>query len=370
MAVEASPYVTPGVIVLMYFFLIWGKDLHALRLTELTIIKGTTKKIVDGLLLASNVKTKILERKSQMSKIDVSKIVSSVQKLYAKDSKAQAIISTGASVKEDYTDADVVPLPATHPLRHLSGLPGIPYNKIIQIAGKPDSGKSTMAAELMASAQKNGVQVILFDSEDKFDASRFREHFKGNPDDILMVKTNEILKGGEIVRKFITAVKEQDANAKILFVWDSVGGSQSRSHAERELDSEKHAQPGQDAKENGSMMKMLVALINKYPDSLAVYLANQTYAKIGFMQHGDAAAGGAKIEYHSSLIVMLKRIKVLTKVVKGITTKHGIITRATVTKNHLSQGKTSVHQLDFQITAEGAKLSDVGEVDDEQDEEA
>lgn len=300
-----------------------------------------------------------------MSKIDLTKIVSDMQKLYAKDKKIQSIISTGDSVKQHYNAEDVIMLPSSHPLAQLSGLPGLPYNKIIQVAGKPDTGKSTFAGEVMAAAQKQGVQVILFDSEQKFDAERFESFFKGNPSEILMIKTNEILKGGELARRFISAVKEQDETKKILFVWDSVGGSQSRSHAERELDNEKHAQPGQDAKENGSIMKMLVALINKYPDSIAVYLANQTYAKIGFMQHGDAAAGGTKIEYHSSLIIMLKRIKVLTKTVKGVITKYGIITRATVTKNHLSQSATSTHQLDFEVTANGAKLSDSVSEEDE-----
>lgn len=303
-----------------------------------------------------------------MSKINVNTIVSDMQKLYAKDKKIQSIICTGDSVKQSYTDKDVVPLPKDHPLRELLSLPGIPFNKIVQVAGKPDCGKSTLAGELMASAQKAGIQVILFDSEDKFDSARFKNHFKGDPSQILMIKTNEILKGGELVRRYITAVKDQDASAKILFVWDSVGGSQSRSHAERELDSERHAQPGQDAKENGSLMKMLVALINKHPDSLAVYLANQTYAKIGFMMKGDAAAGGTKIEYHSSLIVMLKRIKVLTKTVKGVVTKIGILTRATVTKNHLSQSQTSVHQLDFQVTADGSSLtkSDISDSEEEE----
>ncbi len=299
--------------------------------------------------------------------IDVTKIVTDMRKLYAKDKKIQSIITTGDTVKIAYEVKDVVPLPKGHPLSVLTGLVGIPYNKIIQVAGKPDAGKSTIAGETMSAAQKAGVQVILFDSEDKFDAARFKNYFGGDPKQILMVKTNETLKGGELVRRYITAIKEQDSAAKILFVWDSVGGSQSRSHAERELDSEKHAQPGQDAKENGSLMKMLVGLINKYPDSIAVYMANQTYAKIGFMQKGDAAAGGAKIEYHSSFIIMLKRIKVLTKTVKGVLTKYGIVTRATVTKNHLSMDQTSVHQLDFQVTAEGssALMTGVTEEDDE-----
>lgn len=306
-----------------------------------------------------------------MAKVDVSKIVSGMQKLYAKDKKVQAVISTGAAVRTSYTEADVIPVPKGHPLQNLMNLPGIPFNKVVQVAGKPDCGKSTWAGEIMASAQKSGAQVILFDSEEKFDANRFTNQFGGNPAEVLMAKTNEILKGGELIRKYINAVKEQDPKAKILVVWDSVGGSQSRSHAERELDSEKHGQPGQDAKENGEVMKMLTAMIMKYPDSISILLVNQTYAKIGFMQKGDATSGGTKIEYHSSFIVMLKRIKTLTKVVKGVTTKYGVTTRATVSKNHMSQSETSIYQLDFQVTAKGSAITaaEGEEIDAESDDE-
>lgn len=304
-----------------------------------------------------------------MTKIDVSKIVKDMQALYSKDKRVNTIICTGDAVKITYTDKDVIPLPKQHPLALLMGLPGIPFNKIIQVAGKPDCGKSTLAGEVMAAAQRSGAQVILFDSEDKFDAARFQNHFKGDPSSILMVKTNEILKGGELARRYITAVKDMDANAKILFVWDSVGGSQSRTHAERELDNEKHAQPGQDAKENGSIMKMLVSMFNKYPDSIAVYMANQTYAKIGFMAHGDAASGGGKIEFHSSLIIFLRRVKTLTKTVNKVLTKYGIITRATVTKNHISQSATSIYQLNFQVTADGTKQAEGIDSEEEESDE-
>lgn len=299
-----------------------------------------------------------------MSKIDVKKIAALVQKLYQKDKKSLDIVTTGDVIKAEYTDNDVILLSPTNPIRQLFGLPGLPYNKIIQCAGKPDSGKSTIAAELIVSAQKHGAQTIVWDSEDKLDTGRLT-NMGGKPDDILLAKTNEILKGGELVRKFITAIKDQDENAKILVVWDSAGGSQSRSHAERELDNERHAQPGQDAKEIGTVMKMLVGLINKYPDSIAVYIANQTYAKIGFMMKGDAASGGSKLEFHSSGIVFLKRIKVLTKKVKGAEVKYGIVTRATVYKNHLSRGKTSIHKMDFEVTADGySALENMDESDE------
>lgn len=300
-------------------------------------------------------------------KFDIGGIVESVKKLYNKDKKAQGMITTGDTIRQAYTEKDGVQVPDGHPLRELVGLPCVPYNKIIQISGPPDSGKSTSSGQIMASAQKTGHLVILWDSEDKFDAQRFDTKFNGNSKDLLIVKTNEILQGGEKIRKLVMVAKEKYPDAKILIVWDSVGGSQARGAAERELDSEKHGQPGQDAKENGAVMKMIVGLINKYNDSVATVLINQVYSKIGFMQVGDAESGGKKIEFHSSLIIRLKRIKTLTKVVKGAKVKYGILTRATVTKNHLSQSETSLHQLDFQITANGAKVSDEQEETNEED---
>lgn len=289
-----------------------------------------------------------------MAKVDINKVVSSVQKLYAKDKKSIDIISTGSAIKTDFTEKDVIPLLLSNPIRQLFGIPGLPYNKIVQFAGKPDSGKSTVGIETIVAAQKAGVQTIVWDSEDKLDTGRIIS--MGGHTNFPLIKTNEILKGGELVRKFVMAFKEVDPDSKILIDWDSAGGSQSRSHAERELDSERHAQPGQDAKEIGMVMKMFVALINKYPDSIAIYIANQTYAKIGFMMKGDAASGGGKLEFHSSGIVFLKRIKVLTKRVKGAEVKYGIVTRATVYKNHLSRGKMSVHKMDFEVTADGYSM--------------
>ena len=49
---------------------------------------------------------------------------------------------------------------------HLSG---IPVGKIAEIAGLESSGKSYMAAQVAAHAQKMGIDVIYFDSESAID---------------------------------------------------------------------------------------------------------------------------------------------------------------------------------------------------------
>lgn len=285
-----------------------------------------------------------------MSKFDLGSIVGEVQKLYPKDKKSRDMIATGDVVKTAYTEKDGIALDPGHPFVMMIGLPCSPDDKMIQWAGDPDTGKSTMILLKMVAAQKQGRIVIIWDAEDKYDANRFRA-FGGDPDQVIVVKSNEILQGGEKVRKIILAAKAKYPKAKFALCWDSIGGSQSRSHAERELDSKKHAQPGQDAKENGAVMRMLVALINKYPGDLAIIFANQVYTKMGFMQKGNKASGGKKVEFHSSVIIEMKRIKELHEVVDGVKYKIGIITRATVLKNHLSQGERSVAEMFFKITS-------------------
>lgn len=290
-----------------------------------------------------------------------------VKALYAKDQTIQRILANTSGEPKVYTETDGVPLPEGNPIRQMSELPCLPFNKIVQIFGKPDTGKSTTAGEIMASAQKAGFEVIVLDSEDKLDLHRYNTEFGGTSPGLHIIKTNEIRKGGQLVKDYIEIIKQDNPKAKILVAWDSVGGSVSRAETELNMADERHGQPGTAAKESGAVVRHWVGMFNKYPDSITVLLVNQSYAKIGFMQKGEQAKGGSGIEYFSSLIIGLKRIKTLTKIEKKKKIKTGIITRATVSKNHLSQGKTSVYSMDFVITAAGSQISDleIAEDDDE-----
>jgi RecA/RadA recombinase len=279
-----------------------------------------------------------------------------VKAAYAKNDRASTALSAGAA-KKAYTEVDGVPLPEGHPIRAITGLPCLPYNKVVQFAGKPDTGKSTLGSSILVPALLSNHKVIYWDTEEKFDAHRL-EMLGGNADNIDFIRTNDIRIGGQLIKELIHAHKEDDPGCKILVVWDSVGGGVSRSDAERDLsDMKKSAQPGAAAKENGEVTRHIVSLMNVYRDSITMYMANQTYAKIGFMQKGDKAKGGDTIEFFSSLIVFMKRIKVLTGTENKQLVKKGIITEATVTKNHLSQGLTSVHKMRFEITASGVAVS-------------
>ena len=50
-------------------------------------------------------------------------------------------------------------------------LAGIPVGKVAEIAGLEATGKSYMAAQIAANAQKMGIDVVYFDSESALDSS-------------------------------------------------------------------------------------------------------------------------------------------------------------------------------------------------------
>ncbi len=293
-----------------------------------------------------------------MSKISAADIVKKAQLLYRKDTAGAAMLGTGEVLRRPTLPEQFVLAPDGHPWQALTGLLGLPYDSIVQIAGAYDSGKSTVAGEFMASAQRHGVHVILGDSEKKFDKNRFDKHFGGDSSELLVVQSTMIRKlaGGMI--KYINTIKELDPSAKILLVHDSVGGSVSRSRAERDIDDEKSNQPGSEAVENSDYMKHIVAMMDRYPGSITLLLINQMTDKIGFGAKGQSRSGGHKISFHSSLIIEMRKIKTLTKVVKGVEVKTGIITQAKIEKNHLAQSDNSVNKMNLGVTAKGWTTTD------------
>jgi hypothetical protein len=210
----------------------------------------------------------------------------------------------------------------------------------------------------MASAQKQGAYVILGDSEKKFDKTRFDKHFGGDSSQLLVVQSTMIRKLAGGMLKYVKTIKSDDPNSKILLVHDSIGGSVSRSRAERDIDDEKSNQPGSEAVENSDYMKHIVATMDKYPGSITLLLINQMTDKIGFGQKGQSRSGGHKISFHSSLILEMKKIKTLTKQVNKVETKVGIITQAKVEKNHLSTSEVSVNKMNIMVTAKGWQETD------------
>jgi len=95
-------------------------------------------------------------------------------------------------------------------------LAGIPMGKIVEIAGLESTGKSYMAAQIAANAQKKGIDVIYFDSESAIDPY-FLEKAGCNVDNLLYVQATSV----EFVLETIEDLLVSNEN-RMLFIWDSL----------------------------------------------------------------------------------------------------------------------------------------------------
>jgi len=105
-------------------------------------------------------------------------------------------------------------------------LAGIPVGKVTEIAGLEATGKSYMAAQVAANAQKMGIDVVYFDSESAIDPA-FLERTGCDLENLLYVQATSV----EFVLETIEALLGSSEN-RMLFIWDSLALTPSVSDME------------------------------------------------------------------------------------------------------------------------------------------
>ena len=95
-------------------------------------------------------------------------------------------------------------------------LAGIPVGKFTEIAGLEATGKSFMAAQIAANAQKMGMNVVYMDSESAIDPN-FLERTGCDLENLIYVQAQNV----EHVLETVEAVLHSGAE-RTLFIWDSL----------------------------------------------------------------------------------------------------------------------------------------------------
>tara|TARA_Y100000034_G_scaffold17707_1_gene19484 strand:- start:24 stop:1139 length:1116 start_codon:yes stop_codon:yes gene_type:complete len=93
---------------------------------------------------------------------------------------------------------------------------GIPIGKVVELAGLPSTGKSYMACQIAANAQKMGIDVIYFDAESAID-SDFIKAIGVDTNKMIYVQPPSV----EFVLETIENLLESNEN-RMLFIWDSL----------------------------------------------------------------------------------------------------------------------------------------------------
>ena len=93
---------------------------------------------------------------------------------------------------------------------------GIPVGKVSEIAGLESTGKSYMAAQVAANAQKMGIDVIYFDAESAIDPA-FLEAAGCDVENILYIQATSVEFVLETIEELVGS-----ADSRLLFIWDSL----------------------------------------------------------------------------------------------------------------------------------------------------
>ena len=104
-------------------------------------------------------------------------------------------------------------------------LAGIPVGKISEIAGLEATGKSYMATQIAANAQKMGIDVVYFDSESAIDPA-FLQKAGCDLERLMYVQAESV----EFVLETIEELLSSDN--KWLFIWDSLALTPAMSDIE------------------------------------------------------------------------------------------------------------------------------------------
>ena len=103
---------------------------------------------------------------------------------------------------------------------------GIPVGKVTEIAGLEATGKSYMAVQIAANAQKMGKVVVYFDSESAIDPS-FLEKAGCDLENLMYVQAQSVEFVLETIEELLGATEE-----KLVFIWDSLAFTPAISDVE------------------------------------------------------------------------------------------------------------------------------------------
>ena len=182
-------------------------------------------------------------------------------------------------------------------------LAGIPVGKIVEIAGLEASGKSYMAAQIAANAQKMGIDVVYFDSESAIDPT-FLERAGCDLENLLYVQAQSV----EFVLETIEDLL--GGGNKYLFIWDSLALTPAISDVEGDFNPQSSMAVKARILSKG-MSKLTVPIANSQSTFLVLnqLTANITRSPSEALVTPYMTPGGKAMIYSYSLRIWLTRRK-------------------------------------------------------------
>jgi recombination protein RecA len=201
------------------------------------------------------------------------------------------------------------------------GIGGVPRGRVVEIFGPESSGKTTLALQVIAQAQKVGGMAAFVDAEHALDAS-YAGKLGVDLDNLLVSQPDNGEQALEIVEVLV-----RSGGVDVVVV-DSVAALVPRAEIEGEMG---EAQVGLQARLMSQALRKLTGVVSK--SKTCLIFINQLREKIGVMfGNPETTTGGRALKFYSSVRLDIRRIGAI----KDGDTVVGGRTRVKVVKNKVA----------------------------------
>jgi recombination protein RecA len=177
------------------------------------------------------------------------------------------------------------------------GIGGMPRGRVVEIFGPESSGKTTLALQVIAEAQKLGGMAAFVDAEHALDAA-YAKKLGVDIDNLLVSQPDNGEQALEIVELLIRS------NGVDVVVVDSVAALVPRAEIEGEMG---EAQMGLQARLMSQALRKLTGAVSK--SKTCLIFINQLREKIGVMfGNPETTTGGRALKFYASVRIDIRRV--------------------------------------------------------------
>src|ERR687887_2908784 len=177
------------------------------------------------------------------------------------------------------------------------GIRGVPRGRVVEIYGPESSGKTTLALQIVAEAQKQGGMGAYIDAEHALDLS-YAKKLGVKTDDLLVSQPDHGEQALEIAEALVRS------GAIDVLVVDSVAALVPKAEIEGEM-GDSHM--GLQARLMSQALRKLTGIISK--SNCCVIFINQIRMKIGVMfGNPETTTGGNALKFYASVRIDIRKV--------------------------------------------------------------